>query len=67
MITWSAFAAYMVDNKRFVTASLWAEVARAGKQRVIERQQAGRADSALDFTDLVARVEGSHINGAAFA
>ena len=58
-MTFSQFTAYYTANKTNVPASLAAYVARTALARVTERMQAGRADSALCFRDLIEKMEGA--------
>lgn len=56
-MTFSTFTAYFAANKNNVPASVAAAVRREAVARVQERMSAGRADSVLDFSDLVLRME----------
>ena len=56
-MNWSQFTAHFVANKRSMPAAVAAEIGRTAKARVAARWQAGRADCALDFTDLVDAIE----------
>jgi hypothetical protein len=58
-MTFSAFTAYFTANRKHVPAALANDVRRAALSRLQERMQAGRADSALDFSDLIERMETS--------
>lgn len=56
-MTWSAFTAYMTDNRRHISAGVFAEARRDGLARYTERLHAGRGDSVLTFDDIIARCE----------
>ena len=57
MITWSGFVAYMLDNQTTIPAKDWMRIREHGKDRLRARQAQGRADSVLDFPDLVLSAE----------
>ena len=56
-MTFTAFTAHFAANQNKIAASVAAQIKREARARIIERQQAGRADSALDFSDLIHRIE----------
>lgn len=57
MSYWSDFCRYMNDNRQYLPGALFSEVRRAAMARYAERLAAGRADSALNFRDLIERCE----------
>lgn len=56
-MTFSQFTAHLAANAKHIPAAIAAEVRRDAKARVTARWQAGRADSELDFSDLIIRIE----------
>lgn len=56
-MTASIFLRFLADNEKYLPKALVREIKTAAKARLIERYQAGRADSILDFSDLAARCE----------
>lgn len=62
-MTFSAFTAYLTANAKSIPAALFAETKRAGIARLVERMQAGRADSVLTFDDLILRCEAAVAGG----
>lgn len=54
---WSAFVSHFTANKRFLAPAVAAQIRREAIARYVARMAAGRADSVLDFTDLVQRIE----------
>lgn len=56
-MTFSAFTAHFAANASRIPAAFAAEIRREAKARVMDRFAAGRADSVLDFSDLILRIE----------
>lgn len=56
-MTFSQFTAHYSANKSRIPASIASTIRREALARVVERQQAGRADSVLTFDDLIERIE----------
>ncbi len=54
-MTQTVFLNYLAQNT--IPAAVLAQVKREARARIIERLQAGRADSILTFDDLVLRCE----------
>jgi len=58
-MTWSTFTAYLTANAKHIPAGVFTAAKREGLARYVERMQAGRADAALTFDDIVRRCEAS--------
>jgi len=56
-MTFSIFTAHFAANRNLIARAVAEEIRREAIARVTERMQAGRADSALDFSDLIERIE----------
>ena len=54
---WSHFTKYMVENGKYLPKKKREDILRRGKERYIERLQAGRADCELRFDDLINEAE----------
>ena len=59
----SHFVRYMNENGSYVPKAVRLDITRRGKERLIERFQADRADSELRFDDLIAEAE-VYVSGA---
>ena len=56
-ITASTFIAYLVANESHIPRAILIQLRRDARARLIERWQASRADSPLNFADLWERAE----------
>lgn len=56
-MTYSMFIAHFAANRRHIPVGVAAQIRFDAIRRIQERQQAGRADCVLDFSDLVDRIE----------
>lgn len=56
-MSFSTFTSHFAANASNIPAAVRAEIRREAKTRVMDRFAAGRADSALDFSDLIRRIE----------
>jgi hypothetical protein len=54
---WSTFVTFMLANEKHIPARDWYAIRELGKARLMNRMDASRADSALDFSDLIERAE----------
>lgn len=63
----SHFTAHFAANRNRIPAGVAAVIRREALQRVQDRQAAGRAGSALDFSDLIERIEQAVAGGSAIA
>ncbi len=65
MFFYSQFVAHFSANRRYMAPAVAEGIRRDARSRVIERQQAGRADAPLLFDDLIERIERAVAGGSA--